>query len=80
MWLFMIGADPQGPIYKLSWIGDDVIEATLCQHGWLYSTSGNDIHRHHDGAVVAMAPPAGSCITRYLHDMTNTLMRHIKIL
>ncbi len=29
MWLFMVGADPQSPIYKLSWIGDDIIEAPL---------------------------------------------------
>ena len=29
MWLFMVGADPQGPIYKPGWIGDRLIEATL---------------------------------------------------
>ncbi len=47
MWLFMIGADPQGPIYKLGWIGDDVLEATLWKHDCIcISTSSDDIHRN----------------------------------
>jgi len=60
MWLFMIGADPQGPIYKLGWIGDDVIETPLWEHDHdCISTSGDDIHRRYDVDTVAFALPAG---------------------
>ncbi len=80
MWLFMIGADPQGPIYKPGWIGDHVIEATLRMHEHdCISTSSVDIHRHYDVAILAMALPAGSHTTKQLRYIINTLMRQIKI-
>jgi hypothetical protein len=80
MWLFMVGADPQGPMFKLGWIGDDVLEAILQERDCTcISTSSNDINGEYDVAVLATALPAGWCITKYLRYMTNKLMHQIEI-